>query len=142
MTERITAPMPVHSHDFDRGVANPDPIITVRVQGLFDANGEDSMFGRLTHAIDENGNLWPIVGLNPGRVTRCVRCEREVYIPYAADGQGKFACPYRDCMGWLDKRPRLGDFLVEDEPAEIISGTCPDHGLACHRPKAQTSVAS
>ena len=142
MSEIVTQPMCVHPHDFDRNVANPDPIVTVRVQGLFNADNSPGPFGRLVHAIDTEGNLWPIVGLNPGRVTRCERCEREVYIPDAAEANRKFACPYRDCMGWIDKRAKFGDFLVEDEPGQTISGDCTEHGAACHAPKVQTEVAS
>ena len=148
--EPIRVPMPVHRIDFDRGVANPDPIINVRVKGLFGEGGVDTigMFGRLTHAIDSEGNLWPIVGQDPGRVTRCDACHREVYVPDAlvtyirTTGRATVACPYRDCLGVLDSRPRVGDFLVEDAPAQIISGRCPDHDIACQPPKAQTRLAS
>jgi hypothetical protein len=139
--EPTRLPMPVHRHDYDRDVGNPDPIVTVRVQGMFNPDGTSEMFGRLTHAVDEQGNLWPIVGLNPGRITHCPRCSREVYIPDAATGS-MYACPYRDCLGWLGRRPTMGDRLVEDEPGRVIGGHCPDHDGACIAPKVQTQVAS
>lgn len=141
MTERATQPMPVHMHDFDRGVGNPDPIFEVRVQSLSSAPGQPpGITGVLTHAVDSEGNLWPLVGADPGRVTRCPRCDREVYIPDAAATNAKHACPYRDCLGWLDAKPQLGDFLVEDAPGQVIAGDCYEHHEACHAPKVQGGV--
>jgi hypothetical protein len=132
VSDRVVMPRPVHTFDFDRRVSNPEPIITVRVQGYFRTDGTSDLFGRLTHAVDEQGNLHPIVGLDPGRVTRCVRCHREVYIPDAADGT-RVACPYRDCLGWLERRPQLGDTLVEDAPGQAL-GHCREHDDACVAP--------
>ncbi len=135
--------MCVHRHDFDRNIANPDPIFTVRVQSTASAPGEPpGIFGVLTYAIDSLGNLWPLVGNDPGRVTLCPRCGREVYIPDAAMAAARNACPYRDCLGWLDKRPQIGDLVVDDAPDQTLSGDCPDHGTSCHAPKVQTAAAS
>lgn len=144
MTDVVTQPMCVHPHDFDRNIANPDPIFTVRVQALASAPGEPRgvMFGRLTDVIDENGNLWPLIGLDPGLVTRCGGCHREVYIPDAAAESLRLGCPYRDCTAFLDRRPQIGDLLVDDAPGQTVGGDCLEHGMACHAPKVQTEVVS
>lgn len=124
MSERV---LPVHRTDRREAFANPESVITVRVLGHLSEDGY-GLGGRLTHAIDENGNPYPILGLNPGLVRHCPTCGREVYIGAEVEDR-EIGCPYRGCAGVLSTRPSFGDEQFEDEPG-IWSGKgpCFEHG--------------
>ena len=123
--------LPVHVMDNRLAFANPESIITVRVQGHLSEDGW-GIGGRLVEAIDENGNPYPIVGRDPGSVRTCPTCGRRVYIPDAAADKAMLPCPFTNCVGTLSTRPEFGDERVEDAPGRSESaGVCREHGPGC-----------
>lgn len=137
MSEQTPRALPVHRTDYREAFSNPEQIITVRVLGHLSEDGY-GIGGRLTHAVDENGNPYPIVGLDPGLVRPCPICGRKVYIPVAIK-TAAVACPYAGCEGNLSTRPEFGDEQFEDSPGVWTAGhpdtTCSEHGdRSCFAP--------
>lgn len=123
--------MPMHRMDYPYAFSNPENVITVRVQGHLSEDGW-GIGGRLVAAIDENGNEYNLVGLDPGAVRPCPECHRRCYIPDSAAATGALPCPFAGCSGVFTTRPVFGDERVEDMPATVTSaGTCDEHGPGC-----------
>lgn len=134
MTAEAPRALPVHTSDYPGYFQNPERVITVRVRGHLSDEGR-GIGGRLVSAIDENGNPYSIVGLDPGSVRLCPACHRKVYLPDAAATTGvpSLTCPYTDCAGPLSTAPAFGDERFEDAPAEWQGAECKEHGPGCPR---------
>lgn len=123
--------LPMHQADYRSAFSNPESIITVRVQGHLSDDGW-GIGGRLVSAIDENGNPYRIVGLDPGSIRSCPSCGRRVFLPDAAADLESLPCPFTNCDAVLTMRPQFGDERVEDAPGRMESGgTCREHGPGC-----------
>jgi len=130
----VAVALPMHHTDYPGAFSNPERVITVRVRGHLSDDGW-GIGGRLVEVIDENGNPYPIVGLNPGAVRSCPSCHRKVYLPDKANenGAGTLACPYTDCLASLHLAPAFGDERVEDAPGVWSGAECREHGKGCPR---------
>lgn len=126
--------IPMHVTDYDWAFSNPERVITVRVRGHLSDDGR-GIGGRLVQAVDENGNPYSIVGLDPGLVRTCPGCARRVYIPDTAVRRGirLLDYPYTDCAARLSTWPAFGDEPVEDRPGEWRGAECREHGPGCPR---------
>lgn len=126
--------LPMHITDYPGAFANPERVITIRVRGHLSDDGW-GIGGRLETVIDENGNPYPVVGLDPGWVRSCPSCNRRVYLPDSALalGTGTLPCPYTDCAASLHLAATFGDERVEDAPAIWSGGECREHGAGCPR---------
>lgn len=126
--------LPMHITDYPGAFLNPERVITVRVRGHLSDDGW-GIGGRLVEAVDENGNPYPIVGLDPGAVRPCPSCHRRVYLPDRASAEGlvTLPCPYSDCATSMFVAPQFGDERVDDAPAIWRGSECAEHGPGCPR---------
>lgn len=120
--------LPMHVTDYPGAFTNPEPVHVVRVRGF-------TMGSRIVAAIDEEGNEYPVVGLDPGSVRTCPECGNRVYIPdrAAAEGLTALPCPYTGCRASHTTAPVFGSERVEDQPAVWVGGdpSCNEHPNGC-----------
>lgn len=123
-------PLPFH----ESIVASNEPptvTLTVRVHDYID-EADFGMGGRLEGVVDESGNYMQILGLDPGVIKHCPKCNQRVYLPDAFEDD-RAICPYVGCHGIIGKGVAFGDVRVEDVPSQVLGGDCPEHGSTCRR---------